>query len=252
MEGHIMGQFAIADKDRPRYDAACVWLGAARAVAEFIARGGRPDQVEGTRYSITLRGTRGSLRDSFDSPATLTALDNFTLLVCEWESGKIVDRATVVAAYYISEDTIRDIKRPIEQAAALASIPDKTKLIAVLTASSLYPEWDPFANAISASNGDTPAAPTVRMTKPGDIPAGPLGGNNRVVHYANDERDQYILSRKREPGVTFKMIVSEIKAHAGWQRLDDVKGVHEALTRYCDRTGEIYPGTQKRKKHKQS
>jgi hypothetical protein len=70
---------------------------------------------------------------------------------------------------------------------------------------------------------------------------------NAVMSF-EDERDLYILRRKRE-GATFNKIAVEIATgHQDWEAFDGPQGVYAALKRLCERTGEPYPSKPRKKR----
>jgi hypothetical protein len=124
------------------------WLSHSRAAGNAIANGEAPATDKHARSHI-LVGMIGMLREEAELAGMTfnqSPLNDVLSIVIRWEAGEAISRGNLEATFRIMElETNRLIKQTV-------------------------------AHAQSASDRDTPTAPRVRVTKRGDIPAGPLGG----------------------------------------------------------------------------
>ena len=141
----------IAESKLKAAETLQCWLSHSLAAGNAIANGEAPATGKHAR-SLTLLCIIGTLQEEAElAGMTLnqSPLNDVLSIVIRWEDGEAISRGNLEATFRIMElETNRLIRQTV-------------------------------AHAQSARDGDTPAVPIVRVTKPGDIPAGPLGGNDR-------------------------------------------------------------------------
>jgi hypothetical protein len=159
----------------------------------------------------------------------------------EFVSRSYAANPTVVQAFQwacgvADESTLRKTESRTDLATSssrgdLSWIPPKSEVAA----------WNEILRMLESLELDQPSNPTARATTQGGA------SDATPVMSRNDERDQYILHRRREL-VDFKAIAREIADHQDWERLEGKEGVYQALKRYCKRTGQDYPKDPRRKR----